>query len=377
MTIPLVPANFTPYYLYRITCSKNGKIYIGQTIDPDNRWRQHKQATKENEPDMVISRAMKRHDIENFQFEVIATCWHHDNANDMEAILIKQYESHVSLCKGYNVAWGGMNAPVSEKTRKLLSKIFKGQHLSPKTEFKKGHQHSPEVLQRIAAKLKGRTAWNKGKKTNLIPWNKGIIGQSKYTLPDNETLLLMIAKYGFTKTSHQLQIRVSAIRAYINRYKLEYIHPNLSELTQFKSGIDHPNAKLTPELVLQIVALHNEGNHTQEQLGRLFNVSRMAIKNVINGRNWSHITQIEYISSTKKAKQVSDPNNCNAKTLTSQQVLEIIALYNSGAHRKTDLAKQFQVSQSLISMILSGQSWSKTTGIKYQPKKKKSDSENP
>ena len=44
-----------------------------------------------------------------------------------------------------------------------ISLAQKGQHHSSTTEFKKGHIHSAEAIQKMSESLKGRTTWNKGK----------------------------------------------------------------------------------------------------------------------------------------------------------------------------------------------------------------------
>jgi group I intron endonuclease len=100
-------------YLYCITCIINQKIYIGQTVDPNSRWRAHRRDAAD--PKVPIQFAIKKYGSHNFEFEIIATCKGQNNANYLETLLVIQYNSYVSNNKGYNATHGGMNAPKSEE----------------------------------------------------------------------------------------------------------------------------------------------------------------------------------------------------------------------------------------------------------------------
>jgi group I intron endonuclease len=101
------------HYLYRITNTVNDKIYIGQTVQPEKRWNQHKTSAASDNPIMVISHAIKKYGNQAFEFEVIAGCKTWDDANETETLLVAQYDSLVP--NGYNVSLGGFNAPKSEQ----------------------------------------------------------------------------------------------------------------------------------------------------------------------------------------------------------------------------------------------------------------------
>lgn len=105
------------YYLYKITNKLEGKIYIGQTNDPDYRWRQHcSYAIKDYKNKQYIHRAMGKHGVENFIFEVIAMCRTPKDTNEIEGILIEQYNSRDKTI-GYNIRFGGSNSPHAEETK--------------------------------------------------------------------------------------------------------------------------------------------------------------------------------------------------------------------------------------------------------------------
>lgn len=157
------------HYIYKITNLINNKIYIGQSCgDIKERWRGHGYESNRSIPSILIDKKIKQYGIENFIFEVIAFIIPtNDNKQDLvntnyiETLLIEQEQSHISTGLGYNVARGGRNAPMTEKTKQKLSVANKGKHHSKATEFKLGHFVSEENKQKISKANKGRIPLNK------------------------------------------------------------------------------------------------------------------------------------------------------------------------------------------------------------------------
>lgn len=118
-------------YLYSITDTLNNKVYIGQTIDPTRRWSYHKTQSKRLKPLQYIHRAMAKYGIDNFQFEVIATCKTQADTDETEKQLIKQYDSR-NKEKGYNRAPGGNIAWESGLPSHMYSMY--GKHHSEKSK---------------------------------------------------------------------------------------------------------------------------------------------------------------------------------------------------------------------------------------------------
>lgn len=89
-------------YLYQITNTINGKIYIGQTNNIQKRWSNHKCC---NSPDMVIAKAIKKYGVENFKFEILYKNVSIEEIDELEIRTIKEKNSRVP--NGYNVSEGG------------------------------------------------------------------------------------------------------------------------------------------------------------------------------------------------------------------------------------------------------------------------------
>lgn len=93
-------------YVYKITNTVNSFVYIGLTTrPPEKRWKEHLYSAKKT--NRRLYRAMRKHGIENFNFEVIATLKEFKKVEllfDIEEQYIKQNNSYWF---GYNDTLGG------------------------------------------------------------------------------------------------------------------------------------------------------------------------------------------------------------------------------------------------------------------------------
>lgn len=139
--------------IYKITNKLNGKVYIGQSVDIDTRWRQHINA-KDN---FAIHRAIKKYGKENFKFEVLLEC-PAEMLNVWERDMIALYDC-ISP-NGYNLTEGGEGYKCSDETRLKMSNIRKGKNRSEETKIKisnaqKGKHHSEETRLKMSNTRKG------------------------------------------------------------------------------------------------------------------------------------------------------------------------------------------------------------------------------
>lgn len=274
MKAPLPENDTRPRFIYLLTNKKNGKQYVGQAVDVNDRWYKHKGTIKQELPEMIIDRAIKKYGADGFVWEVIACCRTLSDVNETENLLVKQHDCQIP--KGYNVSPGGGQAPVHERTRRLISKAQKGEHHSPETEFKKGHKPTTEVIERIAAANAGRIPWNKGTEGAMKPnsgsfspghttWNKGTAG-------------VMVA---WNKGLQGLDV--------------DYVR-----------GSKHPLSVLNEEQVLEIVKLDRQNTRAQN-IADQFNVKLTTIYSILQGRRWSHLTGIHHNPQPKKKIDWPEP----------------------------------------------------------------------
>lgn len=94
-------------FIYKITNLQNNKVYIGQTSTTlERRFRQHQVAAFTLNLKYPLYSAMRKYGIENFKIELIEEVTP-EQLDEREQFYIKQYESFVSLNKGYNATRGG------------------------------------------------------------------------------------------------------------------------------------------------------------------------------------------------------------------------------------------------------------------------------
>ena len=85
--------------IYKITNQINNKCYIGQSIQIEKRWYQHKWLAKQNiYPEKALYLAFNKYGIENFTFEIIEIC-EKEKLNEREQYWINYYDSYNN---GYN-----------------------------------------------------------------------------------------------------------------------------------------------------------------------------------------------------------------------------------------------------------------------------------
>lgn len=101
-------------WIYKIINNINGKIYIGQSNNPQRRFKEH----INDEGDSLIHNAIKKYGEENFSFEIIEGPI--ENFNEREKYWIKVYDSYTN---GYNMTLGGEEPPIIKGEKSQLAKF--------------------------------------------------------------------------------------------------------------------------------------------------------------------------------------------------------------------------------------------------------------
>lgn len=110
--------------IYKITNKINLKAYIGQSVDIEKRWRQHKNMSRGC---TLLLRAFQKYGIENFLFEIVEIC-SPEELNEKEKYYIWYYRTYVDYGHGYNLTTGGDGGMcVSEIARKHMSDSLGGE----------------------------------------------------------------------------------------------------------------------------------------------------------------------------------------------------------------------------------------------------------
>lgn len=151
------------HYIYKITHLVNNKAYIGQTKDVKQRWRAHRMAFRNNRPTQTIHHALIKYGIDNFSFEIIASCLDQRAANEAEEICIKQENSYVTGSNGYNCSLGGSVAPKTEEwkakvvaTRKANGSYKQSEETKKRLSDSWALHHPPESVAKTAEANRGQ-----------------------------------------------------------------------------------------------------------------------------------------------------------------------------------------------------------------------------
>lgn len=142
--------------IYKITCSVNSKVYVGQTTKTlAERWMMHLVHVRTGRR-CALQNSIRKHGVGNFKIELIEQC--SDEAlNNREVYWISILGSAEPL-KGYNRTQGG-SEPITNEVRHLLSVMRKG---AGNPMF--GKKLSAERRRQMSITRKGRTSPTKGLK---------------------------------------------------------------------------------------------------------------------------------------------------------------------------------------------------------------------
>lgn len=171
--------------IYRITCSANGKFYIGSTVNQTQRWARHRRQMRDGtHPNKNMLASWNKYGEAAFVFEVLESV---DDPSALFAAEQKYLDEHAG--KDYCFNWAkyadapmrgksGSETPnygkkVPEEVRGKISASLMGgnhpnwgKHLPESTKIKikesnlrhphKERKHTPEAIAKIAAASRGR-----------------------------------------------------------------------------------------------------------------------------------------------------------------------------------------------------------------------------
>lgn len=135
--------------IYAIQNKINGKLYIGQSIDIDRRWKQEKKCKKINKH---LKRSIIKYGIDNFLFFVLEEV-ERKKLNEREKFYIKLYHTLDSEY-GYNETSGGDSSYIrshqklTEEHKTKISLANKGHKLSKETIEKMRKAKKKKVLEK-------------------------------------------------------------------------------------------------------------------------------------------------------------------------------------------------------------------------------------
>lgn len=144
--------------IYCITNMINKKVYIGQSVNIEQRWKAHR-VTAFNKNSSAYNnslyRAIRKYGLENFTFEVLEKCLI-EQLNQQEQFWIKYYKSNNSKY-GYNLTAGGQTGKPNSLSSSQVEEIQKLLAFSSLTESEIGQKYN--VSQRLISGINLGQYW--------------------------------------------------------------------------------------------------------------------------------------------------------------------------------------------------------------------------
>lgn len=133
--------------IYQIKNIINNKLYIGQSVDIEQRWRSHKWELENNcHSNKHLQLSWNKYGKENFEFDILCEC-DSSELDYHEKKYIKLFNTTNSNF-GYNFEFGGnLNKKQTEETRKKISKNHADVSKENNPFF--GKKHSSESIEKF------------------------------------------------------------------------------------------------------------------------------------------------------------------------------------------------------------------------------------
>lgn len=225
------------FQAYLLTCLVTGKQYVGITARGLNRrWTEHRYNARSRRSDMLIGRAIAKHGAENFRMEALCSSRTWGGICAAEALLIIQHGTKSP--QGYNLTDGG--------------------------EGPFGFKHTPEAIERSAAKHRGRPCH---------PNTRAAAVRTHLGKPKSAATR---AKMAAARTG---EVRSAETRAKISAAKMG---------RSCNVGERNGQAKLTATQVAEARARLATGE-SQRSIARSFGIHYNAIWKVANGLKWRSV----------------------------------------------------------------------------------------
>lgn len=110
-----------PYAIYKHTNLINGKVYIGQSVNPHKRWNNGNGYLIKNDNGEYIqpafAHAIIKYGWSNFSHEIIKFAFSQEDADNLEKQFIEQYKS-TNPKYGYNILKGGKSGYTKQHIKK-------------------------------------------------------------------------------------------------------------------------------------------------------------------------------------------------------------------------------------------------------------------
>jgi len=234
--------------IYKIQNLINNKIYIGQSINTNNRLKGHHKGLQINKH---LQNSWNKYGEQNFNFKTIKNC-EENQLDDQEIYWIEYYKSD-NPNFGYNKKSGGSNGRPTKETKNKISQSTSGN----KNPFY-GKKHSNITIEGIRKKQTGKKysiEVNKKKAVHLYGSKNGMFGKK---LSNKHIQAIINANKGSNNCMYQKGLQDIWAEKYSSEIVKEKELQWKNKISKSTKGINNPmygkiQAKgLTKELIISI-----------------------------------------------------------------------------------------------------------------------------
>ena len=308
--------------IYKIENKLNGKVYIGQSINIEERWKQHKRNYSFLTSNFY--KAIQEFGINNFNWFIIEEC-NKKELNEKEKYWINFYDS---INNGYNMKIGGSyhKKLTDEQLNFIIEDLIKNE-LTIK-EISKEYNVTTTYIYEI-------NRGERNKQNNRIYPLRKLNWENKNSLNGDEII----------KDLQNLSLSIKDIIDKYNICENTIRRINKGEI-HYRDNIEYPIRKINNLLekeVEEIIELLKNSNYTIQAIADQFNKSRSAIVNINIGKTFYNKDIIYPIRKNKNHE------------LSEEEINEIVNLLINNKITIYKIANKFQVSYNTIKKIKNGE----------------------
>jgi len=296
--------------IYQIRNNINGKIYIGQSSNVEQRWYAHKSDLRRGKHrNSYLQRSWDKYGENNFVFEIIEEIQNEKRLTVREQHYADIFNPEYNLGKYMDSPRRGVK--VSDETRRKLSKATAG-----KRNPMYGKKRTKEVREKISKALSGENGSFYGKKhtkdakekisrankgENNAMWGKPVSKKTRKKISkalkgrkfsEEHKRKIAEAHYGITPSEETRQ-KLSKANSGKNSYWWGRKHKEESKrkIGEAQLGEKNHASKLTKELVLQMRNMYVTEEYSQAKIVEILNldVNSGTAGKIIRGEAWKHV----------------------------------------------------------------------------------------
>lgn len=259
------------FYIYKLTNTINGKIYIGKTNNPKRRLIQHKSLSNKNNG-YYIHNAISKYGISNFNFDILYETDLEEDCLEKEMFYIDLFKTNINKYGkdfGYNLTDGGegvsgiVRQPMSEEQKERISKALKGKYIGENSATFGKHlsqEHKDKISKAITGIIRSEMTKQK--------ISEGRLGEKHwlYNKPQSVETREKIAK-SLKGKRKKVEITQEMMEFFVNNGK---------------------NTDFTPidnDIRTSIISLYDSGMFTHRDISEKLNIKINTVRVVLKKKN--------------------------------------------------------------------------------------------